>query len=175
MIEEVNLLRMTSPHAIITTNYDRFLDVCFPDYKCIIGQQVLRADHTSIGEIFKIHGCTSDFNSLIITRRDYEHFMGRLKYLNAILFTYFVEHPVFFLGYSANDPNIKAILTDINEMLSPNGELVPNIFFVTWDPDAETKKNLPSDEMIPLGDGEVHPCTKNRCQRLWMDLQSRCS
>lgn len=154
MLEEVRLLKQTCPHAIITTNYDRFLDVCFPEYKCIIGQQVLRADHTSIGEIFKIHGCTSDHNSLVVTRNDYDHFMGRLKYLNALLFTYFVEHPIFFLGYSVNDPNIKAILTDINEMLSPNGELVPNIFFVTWDAEARTRRNLASDEMIPLGEGK---------------------
>lgn len=80
--------------------------------------------------------------------------MRRLKYLNALLFTYFVEHPIFFLGYSVNDPNIKAILTDINEMLSPNGELVSNIFFVTWDANAESKQNLQSDEMIPLGEGK---------------------
>ena len=154
MLEEVNLFKTICPHAIITTNYDRFLDVCFPEYKCVVGQQVLRADHASIGEIFKIHGCTSDYNSLIVTRNDYDHFMRRLKYLNALLFTYFVEHPIFFLGYSVNDPNIKAILTDINEMLSPNGELVPNIFFVTWDANAESKQNLQSDEMIPLGDGK---------------------
>lgn len=151
---EIKLFRGVCPHAVITTNYDRFIERCFLNYRCIVGQQVLRADHSSIGDIYKIHGCVSAPDSLVLTGEDYTLFQDRLKYLNALLFAYFIEHPIFFLGYSANDPNIKAILTDINELLSPNGELVSNIFLVTWDGEAESRHNLPVEELIPLGNGK---------------------
>ena len=73
---EIELLRAVQPHAIITTNYDRFLETIFPDYQPIIGQQILRPDTMSIGEIYKIHGCISQFQDLVFNDEDYEAFMN---------------------------------------------------------------------------------------------------
>lgn len=130
--KEVQLLKKIHPHSIITTNYDRLLEIVFPDYAPIIGQKILYANHASIGEIFKIHGCASEPKSIVITREDYDSFLKRKKYLSAKMLAFFAEHPLIFIGYSAEDPNIKAILSDIDEILSENGELIPNIYHLEW-------------------------------------------
>ena len=150
--KEINAMQKVHPHAIITTNYDRFLENLFPEYEPIIGQKILTANYQHIGEIFKIHGCASDPNSLVLTRKDYDSFFAKKKYLSAKLLTFFAEHPLLILGYSASDPNIQAILSDIDEILSPKGELIPNIYLVQWYTNPEGSLPLQSECLIPIGD-----------------------
>nr|WAI02748.1 MAG: SIR2 family protein [Candidatus Methanoperedens sp.] len=130
--DEIKILQNIRPHAIITTNYDRFLEKIFPEYEPIIGQKILHTNNISIGEIFKIHGCISEPESMVLTEKDYIEFMAKKKYLSAKLLTYFAEHPLLFIGYSAEDPNIKSILSDIDEIISSNNELIPNIYILEW-------------------------------------------
>lgn len=148
--EEITLLQEIRPHAIVTTNYDKFLEMVFPEYTPIIGQKILYANHASIGEIFKIHGCTSDPNSIVITKKDYHEFNTRKKYLSSKLLTYFAEHPLLIIGYSANDSNIRAILSDIDEIISPDEELIPNIYLLNWKPNVKANDNPPLERVIPI-------------------------
>ena len=53
MEKELIALQAIRPHAIITTNYDQFLELAFPDYTPVIGQQIIRGQALSVGEIFK--------------------------------------------------------------------------------------------------------------------------
>ena len=62
---EVTALKKISPHAIITTNYDKFLENIFTDYEVIIGQKILRTQYQSIGEIFKIHGSVEEYADIV--------------------------------------------------------------------------------------------------------------
>lgn len=130
--DELDLLKKIHPHSIITTNYDKLLEEIYPEFTPIIGQKILYANHGSIGEILKIHGCCSDPKSIIINREDYEDFIKKKKYLSAKLLTFFAEHPLLFIGYSAEDENIKNILSDIDEILSENGDIIPNIYILEW-------------------------------------------
>lgn len=130
--KEIELLKKIHPHSIITTNYDNLLEKIYPDFTPVIGQKILYANHGSVGEILKIHGCCSDLDSIIITREDYDGFIKKKKYLSAKLLTFFAEHPLLFIGYSAEDCNIKNILSDIDELLSENGEVIPNIYILEW-------------------------------------------
>lgn len=149
---EIAALRAISPHAIITTNYDQLIEPLFPDYERVIGQQILRKGYFSIGEIFKIHGCRSDPLSIIVNEADYERFNTDHKYLSAKLLTYFVEHPLIFIGYRAEDPNIKSILYDVDRMVRANFQLVPNIYVLEWDP-AVTADSYPArDKVLSVGD-----------------------
>ena len=148
--EELESLRKIRPHAIITTNYDRFLEQIFPDYSPVVGQRILKANYAQIGEILKIHGCSSEPASLVFARSDYEDFQAKKKYLSAKLLTFFAEHPLFFFGYSAEDPNIRAILADIDEILSPDGQLIPNIYLVEWNPQSERLTSFPSEKLIAI-------------------------
>ncbi|MCZ8767206.1 SIR2 family protein [Escherichia albertii] len=137
---EIELLRKIHPHSIITTNYDKLLESIYPEFTPIIGKKkkkkkkkkILYANHGSIGEILKIHGCCSTPESIIINRDDYDDFIKKKKYLSAKLLTFFAEHPLLFIGYSAEDSNIKNILSDIDELLSENGDVIPNIYILEW-------------------------------------------
>lgn len=151
--KEISLLQSTHPHSIITTNYDNLCELIFPDYAKIVGQKIIRSPGLSVGEIFKMHGCTSDYKEIVLTTSDYESWTQRKKYLSAKLLTYFLEHPLLIVGYGAQDPNVLSILRDIDEILASPGSLVPNIFYVIYDKDISDKSTPPSDMLIDLGGG----------------------
>lgn len=117
--EEVSLLSTVNVDGIITTNWDMFIDELFPDYKVFIGQdELMFANPQSIAEIYKIHGCASKPQSLVLTDGDYEDFKEKNPYLAAKLITIFVEHPVVFIGYSISDSHIQDIIASIAKCLS---------------------------------------------------------
>lgn len=105
--------------GIITTNFDRFLEDLFPEHVSYIGQnQLLFNQSYGVGEIYKIHGCVSDPESLVLTQADYTAYRKRNAYLSAKLMTIFLEHPIIFLGYSITDSNIRMIFSDIANCLN---------------------------------------------------------
>ena len=138
--DEINYLSKLHIDGIITTNWDDFAEVVFPKFKKYVGQsELLFSSTTNIGEIFKIHGCIHQPNTMVLTKEDYENFTQRNAYLAAKLITIFLEHPIFFIGYSLEDPNIQEILESIvdcfkgNESLS--SKLQNNLIFVEWVPE----------------------------------------
>ena len=119
------------PHAIVTTNYDQLIEKVLPDYQPVLGDGLISAPFASIGEIYKIHGSVDKPSSLILTDPDYKRFGLKRKYLTAKLLTFFVEHPIVFVGYSVEDENIRRILEDLDEALNISGGIIQNIFFLT--------------------------------------------
>ncbi|MDO4232964.1 MAG: SIR2 family protein [Lautropia sp.] len=116
LTEEINLLSELNIDGIITTNWDRLLEDLFGDYHVYIGQEELLFSQTQgIGEIYKIHGCTSQPESMILTSDDYDDFESKNPYLAAKLMTIFIEHPIIFIGYSLQDKNIQNILLSISK------------------------------------------------------------
>lgn len=158
--EEIAAMRSIKPHAVITTNYDPLVEYIFPEYEVIVGQQILHSNEMSDGEIFKIHGSSQNIQSLVINEDDYLNFIKKKKYLTAKLLTLFTEHPLIFIGYRADDPNIKSILSDIDEILAPTGTLIPNIYFLQWDDLAEFTTSNPAERIIPVEDNK-HVRIKN--------------
>lgn len=131
--EELALLTKLNVDGIITTNWDTLLENLFPEYRVFIGQEeLLFSNPQSIAEIYKIHGCCSKPESLVLTNEDYNAFNGKYPYLVAKLITIFVEHPVFFFGYSLGDENVREILGSIVGCLSEKQleKFSENIFFV---------------------------------------------
>lgn len=155
--EELELLAKLTPHAIVTTNYDTMLEELFKGkYRTVVGQQIIKGTETNrIGQIFKIHGCVTQPEEIVISSNDYENFQMKQKYLSAKLLTYFIEHPVIFLGYSISDENIKGILGNISEMLCVEDDLIENIWLVEWSKDkiGENEKP-PTEKVINLGDNK---------------------
>ena len=130
---EIEALKGLHVDGIITTNWDMLLEELFPDYRPFVGQEpLLFANPQSIAEIYKIHGCASDPESLVLTEEDYDTFRDRNPYLAAKLITIFVEHPIVFIGYSITDPHIQGIIADISRCLGSErlGQLQENLIFV---------------------------------------------
>ena len=148
---EITALKAISAHALVTTNYDEVIEPLFPDYERVISQQILRKPFLAIGEIFKIHGCRSAPDTIVINEADYQHFEDDHKYLSAKLLTYFIEHPLLFIGYRADDPNIKKILSDVDRMVrAQEYELVPNIYVLEWDETQDENSYPPRDRVLAV-------------------------
>ena len=150
---ELELLQQIQPHAIITTNYDQFLEKVFPQYETVIGQKIIEQGYQYIGEIFKIHGCTSDPESLVLTKDDLTTFNEQKKYLSAKLLTYFSEHPMLIVGYQPNDTNIRKILSDVKTIL-PDGESAKNIYLLNYQQNVSEEDYPQTEKIISLSDGE---------------------
>ena len=119
-LEKFKLLK-SRVSAVITTNYDSFLEqYVFPeDYTVFVHQEELfGAESYNIAEIYKIHGSASDANSIIITKRDYDRFNETRKLIIAKMLTLFAESPIIFMGYSFTDENIRSIIVDFLSCLS---------------------------------------------------------
>jgi hypothetical protein len=142
LVAELDALKLVVIDGLITTNWDLLLEPLFEDCQPYIGQdELIFHEPAGIGEIYKIHGCCSRPNSLVLTTEDYGHFDDRNAYLAAKLLAIFVEHPVVFLGYSLSDRNIVGILHSIaNGLTSENlARLQDRLIFVHWKPEAEPR------------------------------------
>ncbi|RYH40599.1 MAG: hypothetical protein EON54_18370, partial [Alcaligenaceae bacterium] len=134
---EIQAFKDAKVDAVITTNYDEFLESVFPDYRVFVGQdELVFSDPTGVAEIYKIHGSLTDPNSLVITDSDYATFRDRNAYLAAKLLTFFAEHPVIFIGYSMTDSNIQSVLSSLANCLTDEhmSRLQDRLLFVNWVP-----------------------------------------
>ncbi|MCD9148977.1 SIR2 family protein [Pseudophaeobacter flagellatus] len=150
---EIDALCRIKPHAVITTNYDQMLELVFPNHEPIVGQQLLKGLQLSVGEIYKIHGSIEDHESIVFTQTDYDEFSKKKKFLSAKLLTFFNEHPLIFIGYSASDPNIQSILSDIDEALPVKGGVIPNVYILEWNDTIDQEANPAREKVIPTSEG----------------------
>ena len=120
--EEIKLLKEIQQRnisGIITTNYDKFLEKIFQNFKIFAGQEeLIFSNLEGIAEIYKIHGTSCSPETIIITSDDYKKFEEKSDYLTAKLLTIFLEYPIIFIGYSINDKNIKNIFSSIAKCLN---------------------------------------------------------
>jgi len=131
--QELALLTKLNVDGLITTNWDILCETIFPQYKVFVGQEeLIFSNPQSIAEIYKIHGCCTKPESLVLTSDDYNAFDKKYSYLVAKLITVFIEHPVFFIGYSLGDENIQNMLGSIVGCLTEDQLPVfsQNLFFV---------------------------------------------
>lgn len=136
--EEVELLRTANIDGVITTNWDLMMEDIFPKFSVFIGQDGLITGRShGIAEIYKIHGCSSLPNSLVLTSDDYDKYRKKNPYLSSKLLTMFIERPVIFLGYSLADEHIAEILQDIVDCFPDTSLdfLRDKLLFVEWNPE----------------------------------------
>lgn len=124
--------------AVITTNYDSFLEkeVFNSDYTVFVKQnELFSADSYNIAEIYKIHGCINDANSIVITKHDYDNFEKSRKLIIAKMLTLFTESPLIFLGYSFTDENIRNIIADFIECLDDEqlNNIAQHFVFISYE------------------------------------------
>lgn len=134
-IELFEKLGKKSIASVITTNYDNFIEDKLKEFSKYIGQEeLIFSNIQGVGEIYKIHGCSSDPDSIVINEKDYIEFEENNAYLAAKILTIFLEHPIVFLGYSLGDKNIKGILKAIIKCLSKEKleKLKKRLIFVEW-------------------------------------------
>ena len=146
-IDKLSQIGSKNIACVITTNYDCFLEDCFGKdrFKTYIGQNDLLFSTTyEIGELYKIHGCCTRPESIVINENDYRKFIQKRSYLSAKLLTMFLERPIIFIGYSITDPNIKRILASVSECLENEqlDKLKERLIFVEWNNSADRKDGI---------------------------------
>lgn len=126
MKEEVNALIKTRKNigSVITTNYDQLIENIF-DFIPLIGNNILLSN--PYGSVYKIHGCVSDPNNIIITLDDYKNFDNKYELIRAQLLSIFIHNPIIFIGYSISDKNIKYLLQTIFSYVDLNTDLAKRI------------------------------------------------
>ncbi len=105
--------------SIITTNYDLLIEDIFK-FNPLIGNDILLSN--PYGSVYKIHGCITNSEKIIITQNDYDHFFKKYELIRAQLLSMFIHNPIIFLGYGVGDNNIKEILKTIFTYVEPNSE-----------------------------------------------------
>lgn len=161
-IDELSSLAKVPLEAIITTNYDQLLETIFNEYQAYDSQDsMILTRNYGFGEIYKIHGCIGNSQSIVLTSDDYKAFEDRNLILAAKLLTLIVEHPIVFIGYSLSDRNIRTILTSIIKCLNHEGlSLIrDNVYIVEW---SETEAEEVSSRTIRIDNMDL-PYTYIRC------------
>ncbi len=105
--------------SIITTNYDQFIEEVF-GFKTLIGNDILLSN--PYGSVYKIHGCTTQPDKIIITSDDYKKFEDKYELIRAQLLSIFIHNPIIFMGYGIGDENIKSLLKTIFTYVEPNSD-----------------------------------------------------
>lgn len=101
--------------GVVTTNLDRFLERAFagawPVYtlpQLDLGQR----EHT----ILKLHGCRTDRNSWVLTRREYDALMCRRPELRDYMRGLYRFATLLFVGYGLHDPDLDDLLTEFRAL-----------------------------------------------------------
>lgn len=132
--------------SIITTNYDTLVERVF-DFIPLVGNDILLSN--PYGSVYKIHGCVSDAQKIIITEADYTRFSGKYELIRAQLLSIFIHNPIIFLGYNIGDENIKELLKTIFTYVEPNSEAAEkirqNFLLVEYEQDSTSQETTEHD------------------------------
>ena len=110
--------------SIITTNYDTLIERLF-EFTPLIGNDILLSN--PYGAIYKIHGCKSQPDKIIITEDDYNEFDKKYELIRAQLLSLFIHNPIIFIGYKIGDKNIKNLLKTIFTYVPAGSEIAEKI------------------------------------------------
>lgn len=110
--------------SVITTNYDNLIESLF-DFNPLIGNDILLSN--PYGAVYKIHGCVTNPEKIIITDNDYALFEEKYELIRAQLLSLFIHNPIIFMGYSIGDENIKKLLKTVFTYVEANTEIAEKI------------------------------------------------
>lgn len=114
------------PHisSIITTNYDKTLEIAYADnHHLICKDEDLAYIEKSKINIYKIHGTIDDLDSIILSKKDYND-LYKNNYGNSLIWSQIksllTTKTVVYIGYGHEDDNINVITDFIHDSLGSN-------------------------------------------------------
>lgn len=123
--DEYNLFTsvLQKSRIIVTTNYDTLIESSISNNSNQKPKLYIRNtgffddDSDGWSEIYKIHGSSSDPNSIVINKSDYDEYDKNSILISAKILSSMIESPILFLGYSLTDRNIRKLLKDFSKQL----------------------------------------------------------
>ena len=141
LINEFNLLKQLTEvvPVVVTTNYDQFLETQVFENKFKTytrPEQYYFSQSEDIGEIFKIHGCISDPDSMILTRQDYDMMEIKSRMVISRIVSLMCNHPIVFLGYSMDDQTLHEMLKEITRGMGSDDirNAYKNLIHISYSP-----------------------------------------
>lgn len=124
--EEIAALKKVRKNigSTITTNYDELIENLF-EFSPLVGNDILLSN--PYGSVYKIHGCVSQPDKIIITEEDYDLFDKKYELIRAQLLSLFIHNPIIFIGYNIGDDNIRKLLKTVFTYVTPNSEIAEKI------------------------------------------------
>lgn len=110
--------------SIITTNYDKLIEHLF-EFSPLVGNDILLSN--PYGSVYKIHGCVTEPDKIIISSEDYSMFDKKYELIRAQLLSLFIHNPIIFVGYNIGDDNIRKLLKTVFTYVPPNSEVANKI------------------------------------------------
>lgn len=141
---------------ILTTNYDTLIEDSYNDIstykiKKYIGQRGFFENTFGYSELYKLHGCATDPNSIVITAGDYEKFDKNSVLISSKIISMLLYSPIIFIGYSLSDINVRNIIKNFVESLTPSELLVleKRLLLIEWkDGESEFLEEIINDNDI---------------------------
>lgn len=119
------------PLKVVTTNYDKLLEVlsCEADCHSLTPGLPIPRSQARV-KIYHVHGSIDSPENMVVTSDDYFKFINSESYFSRKLSTVLHENTVVILGYSLGDTNLKAIISDYKGF-SRSHVIGSNIFLVS--------------------------------------------
>ncbi|MCH5143396.1 MAG: SIR2 family protein [Clostridiales bacterium] len=108
-----------------TTNYDTLIEQAL-DYrdlrynKIIVDKDLRKNENSHPIWLYKMHGDVDNYNSIIITKQDYENYYDKYEMVLAKFKSEICTKTFLFLGYSISDPNVMHILARARKVFDKN-------------------------------------------------------
>lgn len=114
---------LSKSQIIITTNYDKLIEdevnsIDKSSIKKYIGQKGFFEQTDGWAEIYKIHGCVDQPDSIILSKEDYDFFDKNSILISAKIISMLINSPIIFIGYSLKDRNVRKIIKDFSSSLT---------------------------------------------------------
>ena len=140
--------------SIVTTNYDQLVENIL-GFHPLVGNDILLSN--PYGAVYKIHGCVTHPEKIIITTEDYEKFKESHELIRAQLVSLFIHNPIIFLGYGIGDENIIEILRTIFKYVDSGSELAERIRknFLIVEYERDSTNTEVNDFDIDLGNKQI--------------------
>jgi hypothetical protein len=116
------ILANTPCTEYVTTNYDTMMETALTSFEdapkvSVLPHQMLRAAKTWV---LKMHGCVTDPEHIVLTRKDYIRYADRAAALSGIVQAKLMTKHMLFVGFSLTDDNFYRIADTVKKSL-PTG------------------------------------------------------
>ena len=105
----------------ITTNYDQLFESAWklscPDRISILPLPYAATEAAPERWLFKMHGCISRHEQIVLTRESYLRYDEQLPALAGIAQAFLLTRHMLFVGFSFNDDNFHRIVSDVRRLL----------------------------------------------------------
>lgn len=149
------LIAATDYRGIVTTNYDRLLEVAIAQVR---GWGPNTFSHEAVSQmgaalynpelfLFKMHGDLASPASIVLSTRDYERLILLSPHVRALLMGMLLNYKLLFVGYGLRDPDFDLALREVSLVFE---NYVPQHYALVPNPGTFEQEHMPRQMNVQL-------------------------